>query len=242
MKGSFPILPATAGGCAGMCQRANQHEYSRLSRPYPIMLVYRLFWYWKTTGVRGTLGHTLRFIRSKAKRTFGLTKRPSALQASAKAPDFIGLQPSELVEIKSPREILPRGIPASAKSPEVLGLQPGELVEVKSENEILETLDGDGRTRGLAFLPEMRQYCGERFRVFKRVERIFLEESQQARRIKDTVFLDGVYCGGMGIGCDKSCFFFWRESWLKRVEEGTTPIDINDRRNAPDRYPRAGAV
>ena len=170
-----------------------------------------MFWYWKTTGVRGTLGQALRFMRSKAKRTFGLTKRPSAL-------------------------------PASAKSPEVLGLQPGELVEIKSENEILETLDGDGRTRGLAFLPEMRQYCGRQFRVFKRVERIFLEESQQARRIKDTVFLDGVYCGGMGIGCDKSCFFFWRESWLKRVEEGTTPIDINDRRNASDRYPRAGAV
>ncbi len=25
-------------------------------------------------------------------------------------------------------------------------------------------------------------------------------------------------CDGDGVGCDRSCFFFWRETWLKKVD------------------------
>lgn len=102
---------------------------------------------------------------------------------------------------------------------EALHLQPGELVQIKSEAEIRQTLDEYATFRGLAFLDEMRGHCGKRFRVHKRLERMFLEESREFRRLKNTVLLDGVMCQGTGVGCDRSCFLFWREAWLKRVPE-----------------------
>jgi hypothetical protein len=36
--------------------------------------------------------------------------------------------------------------------------------------------------------------------------------------MKNTVLLDGAICDGWGGKCDRSCFFFWREAWLRRVE------------------------
>ena len=105
-------------------------------------------------------------------------------------------------------------------SEEVSNLRPGELVEVKSEAEIRGTLDNEGRLRGLAFLPAMRSFCGQRHRVLKRVERIFMEESGRTRRVKNTVLLEGVMCDGFPWGCDRSCFYFWREAWLRRVDNG----------------------
>ena len=114
---------------------------------------------------------------------------------------------------------------------EVLGLQPGEWVQVKSEPEILATLDSAGRHRGLAYLDEMRRYSGRRYKVFKRVERIFLEESKQIRSLRNTVLLEGVHCGGAGFGCDKACLLYWREAWLTRcspprLEPGSAPGTI----------------
>jgi len=101
---------------------------------------------------------------------------------------------------------------------EVLGLQPGEWVEIKSEEEIRSTLDATGKNRGLGFMPEMWPYCGQQGRVLKRVEKICLEEaSRTVRAMKNTVILEGLFCRGNGIGCDRACFYFWRESWLKRV-------------------------
>jgi hypothetical protein len=101
----------------------------------------------------------------------------------------------------------------------VLDLLPGELVEVKPFENILGTLDSSGRHRGLVFAPEMRKYCGRRFRVFKRLELMFDEQTREQRRIHNTVLLEGVFCGGDGIGCDRSCFLYWREAWLRRVKE-----------------------
>jgi len=104
---------------------------------------------------------------------------------------------------------------------DILDLQPGEVVMVKSEQEILQTLDSEGKYRGLAFLPEMKAYCGHQFTVYKRLERVFLEESKQYRRLKHTVLLSGAVCNGVGIGCDRSCLLYWREIWLRRVESAT---------------------
>ena len=104
------------------------------------------------------------------------------------------------------------------RTDDVLGLHPGDLVEVKSEHEIRELLDENGAFHGLVFLDGMRGHCGKQFRVHKRLERMFLEESKEFRRLKNTVLLEGVLCDGAGIGCDRSCFLFWREAWLKRVE------------------------
>ncbi len=102
---------------------------------------------------------------------------------------------------------------------EILNLQPGEWVEVLSEDEIKATLDEQGKYRGLRFMPEMRRFCGKRFRVFKQVKRILLESNGEMRQVKlPTVYLEGAYCDGeFHGGCDRSCFVLWREGWLRRV-------------------------
>ncbi len=100
---------------------------------------------------------------------------------------------------------------------EILDLKPGEMVEVKSLPEILKTLDDKGKYHGLVFTPEMRQHCAKQYRVFKRLELMFDEYHKSQRRVKNTVLLEGVVCGGAGLGCDRSCFLYWREVWLRRV-------------------------
>jgi hypothetical protein len=103
---------------------------------------------------------------------------------------------------------------------EVLNLKPGEFVEVKSEQEIAATLDTSRRHKGLLWMVNMRKYCGKRYRVFRRLDTILLECSGEVRKIKNTVLLEGVYCDGLEFsGCGRSCLHFWREAWLKRVNE-----------------------
>jgi len=104
-----------------------------------------------------------------------------------------------------------------------LNLQPGELIEVKSEQEIAESLAADKTTCGLAFMDPMRSYCGKRMRVYKRVNHILCEFGGGERKLKHTVLLEGAICDGREQACDRSCFFFWREAWLRRIPEGTQP-------------------
>jgi hypothetical protein len=111
------------------------------------------------------------------------------------------------------------GLRPRSPSDKIPNLRPGELVEVKSEAEIVATLDKDGKLNGLSFLPGMRSLCGTRQHVLKRVERICLEWSGEPRRVKNTVLLEGVICDG----CDRTCFYFWREAWLRRVDNGRRP-------------------
>ena len=99
---------------------------------------------------------------------------------------------------------------------EVLDLQPGEVVRVKTEPEILTTLDKCDQYKGLMWMPMMRVCCGKEFRVYKRVEKIVLESTGEIRRLKNTVLLEDAICDGI-YGCNRSCFFFWKEAWLERV-------------------------
>lgn len=100
---------------------------------------------------------------------------------------------------------------------EELQLQPGEWVRVRSEKEILATLDHCSQNKGLAWMPIMSQYCGKKLKVYKRLDKIVLESTGEIRKLKNTVLLDGGICEGI-YGCDRSCFHFWREVWLERVE------------------------
>jgi hypothetical protein len=119
---------------------------------------------------------------------------------------------------------------------EIQNFQSGEWVEVKSRDEILSTLDENAKHRGLRFVPEMYDFCGRRFRVFKRVEKICVENTPDVRRITNTVLLEGGICQGGGIGCDRACFHFWREVWLRRV----SPVHPLDRaRSAEAPHPLA---
>ena len=104
---------------------------------------------------------------------------------------------------------------------ETLNLQPGECVEVRSIDEISMTLNEKGKYKGLYFMPEMEKFCGKKFKVFKRAEIIKLESTGEVRKLKSpTVFLEGVLCNGENHeGCDRACFHFWREVWLKRIPD-----------------------
>jgi len=107
----------------------------------------------------------------------------------------------------------------SHKSPPVvLNLQPGEPVEVLSQKKISATLDNSGRCQGLSFMPEMLDYCGKKFRVLKRVDKIIVEGTG-IRRMRNTVILESVTCDGKSHGgCRRTCLLLWKEAWLKRAQ------------------------
>jgi hypothetical protein len=104
-----------------------------------------------------------------------------------------------------------------------LRLRAGDLVEVRSREEILATLDRDARLDALPFMPEMFQYCGNRYRVFKRADKTCdTIGNTGTRRLRDTVHLDGLRCDGQAHGgCQALCLLFWKEAWLRRP---TSPV------------------
>jgi hypothetical protein len=104
---------------------------------------------------------------------------------------------------------------------ELLELQADELVEVKSKEEILATLDRKGCNRGLSFDREMLQYCGRRARVLRRVEHIIDEKTGKMLDFGgDCIILDGVICAGdYNQYCPRHIYPYWREIWLRRVED-----------------------
>src|SRR5215475_14523868 len=100
-----------------------------------------------------------------------------------------------------------------------LGLRAGDWVEVRSAEEILATLDEQGCLDALPFMPEMLQYCGKRFRVFKSAHKTCdTIESHAIRNMANAVHLDGLRCDGEAHGgCQAACTLYWKESWLKPV-------------------------
>ncbi len=174
------------------CQNDGLARYTT-HLPRISVLAYRLRWMLKEKGVACTLGRIWGFF-TKSILTPLVSKRTIHLQSAASMHD------------------------------ESINLVPGEWVQVKSEREIKQSVDNDWRTRGLEFVPEMREYYGRRLRVMKRVARICVEDAEghvrEVRSLKSTVLLEGAMCKGAGIGCDRSCHYFWREAWLSRAHQG----------------------
>jgi hypothetical protein len=113
-------------------------------------------------------------------------------------------------------------LPKGQANTKVLNLKAGDWVEVCSQDEILATLDSNGRLESLPFMPEMLQYCGKRFRVFKRADKACDNIADWSiRRMKDAVHLEVLRCDGQAHGgCEAGCLIFWKEAWLKRAENG----------------------
>jgi hypothetical protein len=116
-------------------------------------------------------------------------------------------------------------------------LSAGDWVQVRSKEEILATLDGNGRLDGMPFMPQMLKWCGQRFQVYKRAHKTcdtvtgYTTNEWLGRQLPSAVHLD-LRCDGEAYGgCQAACLIFWKEAWLK-------PVDQNDLASAePERAP-----
>jgi hypothetical protein len=108
---------------------------------------------------------------------------------------------------------------SNSQESESLGLRSGDWVEVRTPDEILATLDDQGCLGALPFMPEMLQYCGKRFSVFKSAHKACDTINKTGnRRMTNAVHLEGLRCDGQAHGgCQALCLLFWKEAWLKRV-------------------------
>jgi hypothetical protein len=113
-------------------------------------------------------------------------------------------------------------------------LRRDDLVEVKEPSAILATLDEHGALEGLPFMPEMAAFCGHRFLVDRRAERVCdTVHYSGSRRPPRTVLLADLRCDGSAHGgCQAECRFLWKEAWLQKVAAGSeapAPVDATDR-------------
>lgn len=105
--------------------------------------------------------------------------------------------------------------------PDSLNLKPRDRVRVRSRKEIKQTLNSHNTFRGLQFMEPMWKYCGREMTVYKHV-RLVYDGGDKMKKCRNTVLLRGAVCDGRNVlheeGCDRSCFFFWKEAWLEKVE------------------------
>lgn len=107
----------------------------------------------------------------------------------------------------------------------------GDIVEVRSFDEIRATLDANGAFEGVAFMEEMRRFCGRTLRVFKRADKVCVENAYflDLRRMRNAVLLEEVRCdGSQHDGCKRMCLIFWKEAWLKPAATGASPEEPPD--------------
>jgi hypothetical protein len=116
-------------------------------------------------------------------------------------------------------------IPDGAPTPTGrLGLKPGEYVRIKAQTEIEQTLNRNGKNRGLSFDPEeMTPYCGRVVKVRKLVTKIIDELTGKMLHMKQPcIMLDGVVCNAeyapCRLNCPRAIPSYWREIWLERVK------------------------
>lgn len=132
-------------------------------------------------------------------------------------PFMVPLAYSVLVKMKNPvPSTVNRHLPFEADD----DLNPGDLVLVRSEEEIRSTLNEKNKFKGLGVMPEMADFYGKEFRVFKKLNKIMIEATGEMRNIKTpTYLLEGVFCDGKyHNGCDRSCFLLWKREWLIKVK------------------------
>ena len=110
-----------------------------------------------------------------------------------------------------------------------VSLKAGERVRVRPLAEIEATLDDQDCLGGLSFMPAMADFCGGSYRVFKSVHLVYDECGKVMRKVRHCVILEGVICDGSRQwhkeGCDRSCFYFWKEQWLEREPAGSDQAD-----------------
>src|SRR5262249_5121102 len=104
-------------------------------------------------------------------------------------------------------------------------LRAGDWVEVRTKDEILRSLDKNGRLQELPFMPQMFEYCGKRFKIYKRAHKTCdtvtgsRTGTYLGKRLADSVHLN-LRCDGKAYdGCQAGCLIFWKEAWLKPINQ-----------------------
>src|SRR5690349_10795275 len=101
-------------------------------------------------------------------------------------------------------------------------LRVGDWVEIRSKEEILRTLDSEGQLEGLPFMPEMFQFCGRSFRVYKSAHKTCDTATLTGGRwLPNGIHLDLRCDGSAHGGCQAACLIFWKEAWLKPKADAT---------------------
>jgi len=97
----------------------------------------------------------------------------------------------------------------------------GERVQILSYEKIKQTLDERNCCEGLVFMKSMAEFCGRDYEVLREVKWLYDERSMKMIRCKDVFVLKDLVCDGKGIldgkDCDRSCLYFWKNTWLERV-------------------------
>ena len=105
--------------------------------------------------------------------------------------------------------------------------RPGDRVVVLPRAEVLRTLDNNGQCDGLPFMPEMLQYCGKQFTVYKSAHKscdYTTPYPYRSRRISDAFLLEGARCDGLAHGgCQAGCTLIWKGVWLRPAD--ATPLE-----------------
>src|SRR5438876_946864 len=101
----------------------------------------------------------------------------------------------------------------------------GDWVEVRSKEEILGTLDKSGCLDALPLMPQMLAYSGRRFKVLSRAYKTCdtVSGHYAGRSLPDGIHLDVRCDGATHGGCQAGCLLFWKQAWLKPVDEPVPP-------------------
>lgn len=123
-------------------------------------------------------------------------------------------------EIETTKSAAARAESGLKEKEAVMLLQPGDMVRVRAKEEIQQTLNKWNQLNRCSFMEEMWSYCGTTQRVLKRVGKFLDERDYLIKKCKGIVILEGAICEGTkDFGdCDRSCFFFWREEWLEKID------------------------
>jgi hypothetical protein len=114
-------------------------------------------------------------------------------------------------------------------------LKVGDVVEVRAQSEIVATLDERGELDGLPFMPEMLAYCGQRLTVHKVAHKLCDTQTRSGlRRMERAVHLTGARCDGSAHGgCQTACSMYWKEAWIKPVDEAAAAPPVPSSRLLP---------
>jgi hypothetical protein len=126
--------------------------------------------------------------------------------------------------------------PHPARKREGAMLRAGDWVEVRTKTEILETLDAQGRHQGLPFMPEMFQYCGRRFQIYKTACKSCDTVSGKyiGLSVKHGVHLEHRCDGNAHGGCQAGCLIFWKEAWLRPADGNAESLASPVKREAAE--------